>query len=468
MKINNKDIIQSFNSDLYPSQVTAMSKLIDWWNSPLKEATLSGYAGTGKTYLLKTFIANVVNKSYCITAPTHRALRVAEEDIGVKGKTLQSLHGLKPNVELSTFDINNIQFDTLGLPKIQNYSLLIIDESSMINKDLFELNRRRSKEFNVKVLYVGDPLQLPPVNEKESEVFKSVDVVIELDTIIRQTKDNPLLKLFELLRDDIRNTTSNCLTYMAKNREGISNDKGYKLLNISEYKEYLSEYFGNGMFFDNLNYVRAASYTNITTSSWNNYIRDSLFDTSGKTITIEDLLTSYKTLVDDNNSPIITNSEDYIIHDVMYRTNEFKLGVYCVILKSAYSGHKTEMLQVLEHRDPANLKHYINILSKLRNKALSSTGKGRWYPYFKFKNQILSMIDLDIDGQKLNRDIDYGYNLTTHKLQGSTFDNIFVDGFDIVNPINKYGRYMTNDINLRNRLLYVALSRAKTKAFIKF
>ena len=93
MKINNKDIIQSFNSDLYPSQVTAMSKLIDWWNSPLKEATLSGYAGTGKTYLLKTFIANVVNKSYCITAPTHRALRVAEEDIGVKGKTLQTLQG---------------------------------------------------------------------------------------------------------------------------------------------------------------------------------------------------------------------------------------------------------------------------------------------------------------------------------------------------------------------------------------
>ena len=65
------------------------------------------------------------------------------------------------------------------------------------------------------------------------------------------------------------------------------------------------------------------------------------------------------------------------------------------------------------------------------------------------------------------RDIDYGYSLTTHKLQGSTFDNIFVDVFDICNPITKYGKYAKTDINLRNRLLYVALSRAKHLAILK-
>ena len=228
------------------------------------------------------------------------------------------------------------------------------------------------------------------------------------------------------------------------------------------------DYFSDGNFFNNLDYVRATSYTNIMISTWNEFIRNKLFVTNGKSITIQDLITSYKTLVDDNNKPIITNSEDYIISDIRPHKNEFKLNVNCVILKSTFSTKETIMLQVLEHNDLDSLNRYINILEKLRNSALTSTAKGRWFPYFKFKNQILCMIDVEVSGQKLTREIDYGYALTTHKLQGSTFDNIFVDGDDICNPINKWGKKRPNDINLRNRLLYVALSRAKNKAFIKF
>jgi len=151
------------STGLYKSQVLALNKLSDWWNSSDKECVISGFAGTGKTYLIKYFLTNIVNKTYIVTAPTHKALRVIENQIGSKGLTLQSLHGLKPNVELSTFDIDNLNFDSIGTTKIQNYSLVIIDEASMINKDLFELNRHRSKEYNVKILYLGDPYQLPPV-----------------------------------------------------------------------------------------------------------------------------------------------------------------------------------------------------------------------------------------------------------------------------------------------------------------
>jgi len=38
--------------------------------------------------------------------------------LGIKGTTLQSLHGLKPNVELADFDIDNLKFDTIGNPKM--------------------------------------------------------------------------------------------------------------------------------------------------------------------------------------------------------------------------------------------------------------------------------------------------------------------------------------------------------------
>lgn len=313
-----------------------------------------------------------------------------------------------------------------------------------------------------------DSLQLSPVNEKESEVFHSVKNVVKLDTVIRQSEDNLLLKVFELLRSDILNRTSTALTYLAKNKNGIHNDIGYKVLNTTEYKLELLNYFGDGHFFDNLDYVRATSYTNIMTSTWNDYIRNNLFDSPKDSITIQDLVTSYKTIVDDNNNSILTNSEDYIISDIRPHVNEYKLKVNCVCLKSTFNMKETQMLQIIEHRDFETLKRYKDILSTLRDRALTGSGRGRWLPFFNFKNTILSMVDVDISGHKLTRELDYGYTLTTHKLQGSTFDNIFVDGDDICNPINKWGTKKPNDINTRNRLLYVALSRAKYKAFIKF
>jgi ATP-dependent exoDNAse (exonuclease V) alpha subunit len=154
MKVNEQ--IESTNQyGLYSSQLVGLQALSDWWNSNELECTLKGYAGTGKTYLLKTFLKHVVNKTYTITAPTHKALSVMEQHLGIKGMTLQALHGLKPNVELADFDINNLKFMSIGRPKMDAYSLIIIDESSMINNDLFILTRERAIEKNIKILYVG-------------------------------------------------------------------------------------------------------------------------------------------------------------------------------------------------------------------------------------------------------------------------------------------------------------------------
>lgn len=468
MNIDNIELSNRDTSGLYKSQIKALEQLQVWWNSSELEATLEGFAGTGKTYLIQYFIENVVNKSFTITAPTHKALRVLEKYVGMKGLTLQSLHGLKPNTELAGYDIDNLKFDAIGLPKMGNYSLVIIDESSMISKGLFALNRQRMKDYNVKVLYIGDPYQLPPVKEDQSEVFKSVKTIIKLDTIIRQEEGNPMLKLFELLRNDIDTGGATCLNYITKYPKNIKDGVGYSMVKIPEYKDLLDEYFGNETFFNNIDYVRATGYTNAMVGSWNRHIRNTILDTENKVLIIDDLLTSYKTLVDDNNAPIIINSEDYIIDQIRTYRNEYKLDVNCIVLKSADTQKNTEMLQVLDHSNPDNIEHYINILSKLREKAMASTQKGKWYGYYKFKNQILSMIDVEVANKSLSREIDYGYTLTVHKLQGSTFDNIFVDGRDICLPITKYGTTRKTEPNLRNRLLYVALSRAKNIAYIRF
>ena len=71
-------------SQLYPGQQQAIDKLSDWYFSNELECTLEGYAGTGKTYILRYFLDNIVNKSYTVTAPTHKALRVLESQVGRK------------------------------------------------------------------------------------------------------------------------------------------------------------------------------------------------------------------------------------------------------------------------------------------------------------------------------------------------------------------------------------------------
>ena len=55
------------------------------------------------------------------------------------------------------------------------------------------------------------------------------------------------------------------------------------------------------------------------------------------------------------------------------------------------------------------------------------------------------------------RDIDYGFALTSHKAQGSTYKNVFVDINDMV--FDKNGHPYTNADDLLRRL-YVACSRA--------
>ena len=69
-------------------------------------------------------------------------------------------------------------------------------------------------------------------------------------------------------------------------------------------------------------------------------------------------------------------------------------------------------------------------------------------------------------GQLLySRDLDYGFAMTSHKSQGSTFDTVFVDVNDIV--FDKRGEIYAN-VEEINRRLYVACSRCRNKLYLKY
>lgn len=456
-------------SKLYDSQKNAIDKLNDWYNSEELECTLEGYAGTGKTYILRYFLEHIVDKSFTVTAPTHKALRVLESQVGRKGMTLHSLHGLKPNIDLQNFDIENPQFDPLNPSKIQNYNLVIIDECSMINKDLFQLNRSRAIEHKVKILYVGDSLQLPPVNEEISLTFAIVKNKIILNEVVRQEKGNPIIELFELLRNDIRNHTNTFLNYIVRHRSNISNGIGYEILPTLAYKEKLLTEFSSDTFHKNIDHLRITAYTNKAISDWNTFIRTSIAGKDADIININDLILSYNTIVDEFKDPIILNSEDYILEDIRPYISDEEIKTFAINLKSMYDGHITQPFLVVDTKDPSFLK-YKAILKYLYDRAANKAQHG-WYIYYKFKNRFLTNIRFSIDtiqGQKwINKDIDYGYAMTVHKTQGSTFDNVAIDLTDIVFYNTKFGRKET-DIDIRNKLIYVALSRAKNSVILKY
>ena len=133
-----------------------------------KNVLLTGQAGTGKTTTLQAIrsyaIANRIN--YAITAMTGCAA------ILIRGRTLHSFLGIGLGTRTaSALAAYTITKNKLLCKRIMKLQLLVIDEVSMMNAELFTkineylcLVRGITKPFGgVQVLLCGDFAQLPPV-----------------------------------------------------------------------------------------------------------------------------------------------------------------------------------------------------------------------------------------------------------------------------------------------------------------
>jgi GTPase SAR1 family protein len=473
--------------ELTNCQKEALQILISWYNSKTSYTfTLYGAAGTGKSTLINEFL-KYIKHSVCVTAPTHKAVRVIEAITKRTGKTLQSLHGLRPNFNLDSFDIDKIKFERLGIIYIKNYKLVIVDEGSQVGDSLHRYNMIASNRYKTKVLYVGDRLQLPPIKQKggESSVFELQDQY-ELKEIVRQDKDNPLLKPLSILRTDIQNGTSKFLQFIKAERVNINSDGlGYLCVNESDFKQLLYSNFTSPEFKFSVDHCRYCAWTNNSVLKWNENIREMIYPNVSELLVSGDIITGYKTIIDEFNNPTIINSEDYIVISTKARISDDKFSVYQTKLKSLYSKNEI-FIHVVDHRDDNSLKIFYNNISKLHSKAMNAKlieRSSKWKTYYTYKDRFLLIkgfpLYSDFQTAKVRahvvKDIDYGYGLTIHKLQGSTIKNIFVDLVDIcyVNGNRNLlisdtipAKYVKDHIIFRNKLLYTAISRAKEKAII--
>lgn len=143
---------------LSEEQQKAINSSIDFINSNKTEFLISGYAGTGKTLLIKEIIKYLEKRGihYTLCAPTHRAKVVLEKFTAREGITIHKLLSLSPMIEIMHLDFNNLKFIQNNGFQFPRNAIIICDEASMINDDLFDLLSDRAKKNNCKLITVGE------------------------------------------------------------------------------------------------------------------------------------------------------------------------------------------------------------------------------------------------------------------------------------------------------------------------
>ncbi|MGH9858153.1 MAG: ATP-dependent DNA helicase, partial [Acidobacteriota bacterium] len=176
-------------------------------NKSLNPFLLKGYAGTGKTTLITSLLGTLDPQQLskiCLTAPTNKAVRVIEKKVreakfwGVTCKTIHSLLGLKLVYER---DKQVLRQDRMKSNQMGEYDILVIDECSMVNEQLFKyIMASRKENPDTRIIYIGDPRQLPPVHELDSPTFGTKHQ-FTLTEVVRQAAENPMIKLSMQLRE---------------------------------------------------------------------------------------------------------------------------------------------------------------------------------------------------------------------------------------------------------------------------
>ena len=172
-------------------QSSALSAVEAWYKSkPRKQVFyVAGYAGVGKTSLAKHF-AESVHGTVLYAAYTGKAALVMRNNGCYDASTIHSLIYRAEEDEKGKISFR-LNFSSV----LKTAALLIIDECSMVDKDLATDILR----FGVPVLVIGDPAQLPPVSG--SGYFTSAKPDVMLTEIHRQAKDNPIIYLATQVRE---------------------------------------------------------------------------------------------------------------------------------------------------------------------------------------------------------------------------------------------------------------------------
>lgn len=429
-------------------QIDALNEMDRFMKSNETSMTLSGYAGTGKTSLME-IIAKKGRKQHrhvVFCASTNKAAAVLNERVskaGFKAATLNKVFGISVEVDSNsnTYNARNL-VNVLRDADITPGTTVIIDEASMINEENYDILNNIAKQNSLKIIYVGDSAQLAPVNEdKISKVFRNGDGKVITLTQVERTDDNAILKE----ATDLRN--GNPLS-------GISsfNDKGEGVAYISpnhqdEINNVVAHYV-KGLK-HNPNYFRILAYTNKAVSAYNNQVRELLGYTS-PTPQVGEPMTGYTNWGYEwkTKSYRFINSESYKVskvdkpHKIATSLNDGTVvSMEAIPLTLEDSLGNVDTFDFIDIKsNPSNLQAAIQLANEKKmlwakaKHAVGRDAKAKIYQRINFIDNFLFVND-NIEDSNHNllqaKTIDFGYAMTVHKSQGSTFTNVLMDDVDI-------------------------------------
>lgn len=179
--------------ELTLNQQKGLNIAIERYKNKEKFTVISGYAGSGKSTLVKFIIAALAQfnidpeTDVCYCAFTGKATQVLQKKGNRNVSTLHKLlYESKP--------LPNGKF--IHIPKkAVEYKVVVVDECSMAPKNLMQILFKH----NVYIIALGDPFQLPTINPEDDNGLL-VKPHVFLDEIMRQAQDSEIIQLSMKIR----------------------------------------------------------------------------------------------------------------------------------------------------------------------------------------------------------------------------------------------------------------------------
>lgn len=468
-----------------PDQEKALIAIDAFLNSNEKCFLLKGYAGTGKTTIIRT-IAEYINYRKWVPelwAPTGRAARILSNKTGFEASTIhRGIYNLNDIDEIEILAKGKKQYKfrfNLSVPIIDTTHVYIIDEASMISdkksetdffifgsgillKDIIRYFSTSNQARLLKVIFVGDPAQLPPVSDPVSgalsshylwENYQLPTKEFELTQVVRQEKESGILQTAGYIRERLTHKQS-------QNEFRI--DSHHKDISIIEASQVADMYIEQN---PNLEIDQTAiiNFSNKSALEYNLLVREKLFNNKYQ-IAPSDLL-----MINQNNF----NYEIELYNGTMVKV--LRVNPIPKIFNNikSYNENGEECRVSLKFREitisvPHNKENVVLNCMILEDLLYNPN------PQLDYSEHIALYLDFKIRHPKIQpktqafKDalkadpyfnalrVKYGYATTCHKAQGGEWKSTFVN-LDL-----NTGRHS----EAFNRWFYTAITRAREHLFI--